>query len=199
MAKKVYAVRKGRTPGIYQTWAECQKQISGFSGAEYKGLPTMEEAKAYVEGGCDAAGDPDNITTEAVAYVDGSYNLSTRQFSCGVVFFHGEKEEYFSQLYNDPELAEMRNVAGEIKGSEKAIQYCLDNEIKSVTIFHDYEGIAKWCTGAWQAKKDGTRKYKEFYEAAREKVEIKFVKVKGHSGDKYNDMADQLAKSAFLA
>ncbi len=198
MAKKVYAVRKGRKPGIYQTWAECQKQISGFSGAEYKGFRTMEEAKAYVEGGSDAAGAPAYITTEAVAYVDGSYNLATRQFSCGVVFFHQGKEEHFSQLYEDSELAEMRNVAGEIKGSETAIQYCLDNHIKSITIFHDYEGIAKWCTGAWQAKKDGTRKYKEFYEAAREKVEIKFVKVKGHSGDQYNELADQLAKQAFL-
>ena len=27
-------------------------------------------------------------------------------------------------------------------------------------------------------------------------VDIKFVKVKGHSGDKYNDLADKLAKEA---
>ena len=28
------------------------------------------------------------------------------------------------------------------------------------------------------------------------KIDIKFVKVKGHSGDKYNDIADKLAKKA---
>ena len=28
------------------------------------------------------------------------------------------------------------------------------------------------------------------------KLDISFVKVRGHSGDKYNDMADELAKKA---
>lgn len=83
-------------------------------------------------------------------------------------------------------------------GSRKAIEYCLDQGIKSVTIYHDYEGIAKWCTGEWQAKKAGTRAYKDFYDQAKEKVEIHFIKVKGHSGDQYNDLADQLARKAFL-
>ena len=67
-----------------------------------------------------------------------------------------------------------------------------------MTIFHDYEGIAKWCTGEWQTKKEGTQSYKAFYEQAKGKVDIRFVKVKGHSGDTYNDLADQLAKKAFL-
>src|SRR4051812_31451 len=31
-----YAVRRGRQPGIYSTWDECQRQISGFAGAEYR-------------------------------------------------------------------------------------------------------------------------------------------------------------------
>ena len=129
--------------------------------------------------------------------MDGSYQADRKQFSCGVVVFHDGKEEHFSELYDDPELAQMRNVAGEIKGSQKAIQYCLDHQIKSVTIFHDYEGIAKWCTGEWQTKKEGTRAYKAFYEQAKKELDIRFVKVKGHSGDKYNDLADQLAKEAF--
>ena len=32
--------------------------------------------------------------------------------------------------------------------------------------------------------------------AMKQYVQIKFVKVKGHSNDKYNDYADMLAKSA---
>ena len=31
--KKFYAVKKGRKPGIYQTWNEAKSQVSGFKGA----------------------------------------------------------------------------------------------------------------------------------------------------------------------
>ena len=57
-------------------------------------------------------------------------------------------------------------------------------------------GIAKWCTGEWKTNKDGTIAYKKFYDKIRKKVDITFEKVKGHSGDKYNDLADKLAKKA---
>ena len=96
----------------------------------------------------------------------------------------------------DKKLALMHNVAGEIKGSEAAMQYAVDHNIPEITIYHDYEGIAKWCTGAWKATKPGTIAYQSFYRGAMKKVKVHFVKVKGHSNDKYNDMADQLAKKA---
>jgi len=30
---KFYAVRTGRTPGVYMTWKECQDHTAGFGGA----------------------------------------------------------------------------------------------------------------------------------------------------------------------
>lgn len=198
MAKKVYAVLNGRHPGIYHTWAQCQEQIHGFSGAVYKSFSSLAQAEEYMNMGAkDQAEQAQQVQTEAIAYVDGSYQADSREFSCGVVLFHNGGEEHFSERYCDRELAQMHNVAGEIMGARKAIQYCLDNQIKSVTIFHDYEGIAKWCTGQWQAKKAGTKEYQAFYDQAKKKMEIHFVKVKGHSGDQYNDLADQLARQAF--
>ncbi len=201
MAKKYYAVKKGVKPGIYETWNECQLQINGYSGAEYKSFTTYNEALQYMKGTIANRSKQEqhkeSVKTEAIAYVDGSYDSVTNQFSCGVVLFYNEKEEHFSELFDDKSLAEMNNVAGEIKGSEKAIKYCLDHRIKSITIYHDYEGISKWCTGEWQAKKEGTKAYKEFFDEASKNVDVHFVKVKGHSGDKYNDIADQLAKDAF--
>ena len=201
MAKKYYAVKKGVKPGIYETWAECQQQTNGYSGAEYKSFSTYNEALQYIKGKTNRVSvqpqQEEIVKTDAIAYVDGSYDSTTNQFSCGVVLFYNGKEEHFSELFNDESLAEMNNVAGEIKGSEKAIKYCIDNKIRSLTIYHDYEGISKWCTGEWQAKKDGTKTYKKFYEEASKIVDIYFVKVKGHSGDKYNDVAGQLAKNAF--
>ena len=41
------------------TWAECQKQVTGFSGAEFKSFPTMEEAQAFA--GVSAEGIPDTL------------------------------------------------------------------------------------------------------------------------------------------
>ena len=35
-----------------------------------------------------------------------------------------------------------------------------------------------------------------FYNSVKEQLEVIFVKVKGHSNDKYNDIADLLAKKA---
>ncbi|RVT57807.1 viroplasmin family protein [Niallia taxi] len=52
MAKqKYYVVWNGRKPGIYTTWAECEKQTKGFQGAAFKSFPTQSEAvQAYNQG-----------------------------------------------------------------------------------------------------------------------------------------------------
>lgn len=53
MAKKkpkFYVVWEGHTPGVYKTWAECQNQINGFSGAKYKSFDTLAKAEsAFLE------------------------------------------------------------------------------------------------------------------------------------------------------
>lgn len=203
MAKKYYAVRNGRKTGVFLTWAECQKQVTGFSGAEFKSFPTMEEAKAFAgvnTGRKDHISSKNNMEAASpagvIAYVDGSYRSDTKEFSYGMVILQNGEEHCFCEKMTDKELAQMHNVAGEIKGSEAAMQYALDHALPEITIYHDYEGIAKWCTGAWKANKAGTQAYQAFYQEAAHKVKIHFVKVKGHSNDKYNDIADQLAKSA---
>ncbi len=194
MAKKIYAVKCGKRPGIYETWEECQKQVIGYPGAVYKGFATKEEAKMFL--GMDGQQGIETKETQAIAYVDGSYNVKTNEFSYGMVLLLNDREIYFAEKFCDRELAEMNNVAGEIKGAEAAMQYCLENNIQSITIYHDYEGVAKWCNGDWQAKKEGTIAYMKFYQETSSKVRIIFKKVKAHSGDKYNELADNLAKKA---
>lgn len=212
MAKKYYAVRNGRMPGIYETWDDCRKQTEGFSGAVFKSFPERAAAEAFLRGDSVPLPDrqPDSIVmqkpqpdtvsqfgaTEAVAYVDGSYDSVSNAFSYGFVLFYQGEEQHFYEKFTDERLAKMHNVAGEIKGSEAAIRYCLQNHIRSITIYHDYEGIARWAQGDWKANKPGTAAYAQFCRAAAEKLDIRFVKVKGHSGDKYNDLADKLAKKA---
>ncbi len=199
MAGKYYAVKKGLKTGIFRTWEECKASVSGYSGASYKSFQTKAEAEAYLGIGKDGKFQPENVLNGkdcVKIYVDGSYNSATKEFSYGMVVLCGDREETYSGKYDDNELASMRNVAGEIKGAEAAMQYALDRNISAIEIYHDYEGIAKWCLGEWKTNKEGTKAYKAFYDEAIRRVRITFVKVTGHSNDKYNDMADGLAKEA---
>lgn len=232
--KKYYAVKVGKTPGIYLTWEDCKSQVDGVSGAVYKSFPTLAEAEAYIRGGEGASsgsgheaqmgeengaqmgcghdtrtGRENGAQTDrehdvltdpqaAVAYVDGSYNVATGEYSCGVVFLTGTQEIHLAQKGENKELASMRNVAGEILGAELAMKKALESGVRSLCIYHDYQGIASWCLGEWKTNKEGTRAYKEYFDSICDKVKIRFVKVKGHSGDKYNDQADELAKSVIF-
>ncbi|KAL0479257.1 ribonuclease HI [Acrasis kona] len=46
-----YAVQKGTTPGIYNTWDEAKLQVSGFKGAVFKKFKDEPSAKKFVEEG----------------------------------------------------------------------------------------------------------------------------------------------------
>ena len=45
---KIYAVKKGRVPGVYRNWDETKKQVDGFSGAEYKSFENITDAIDYL-------------------------------------------------------------------------------------------------------------------------------------------------------
>lgn len=45
---KYYAVKKGRHPGIYTSWADCQKETNHFKDAQFKSFLTQEEALNYL-------------------------------------------------------------------------------------------------------------------------------------------------------
>ncbi|MNJ43094.1 Ribonuclease H [compost metagenome] len=48
---KYYVIWEGHKPGIYSSWAECQKLVSGYKDAKYKSYTSKQEAeKAYTEG-----------------------------------------------------------------------------------------------------------------------------------------------------
>lgn len=187
---KYYAVKNGRKIGIFTDWESCRIQVEGFSGAEFKSFSKEGDAKAYLT---ETKKEPPE---ETVAYVDGSFNAKTGEYSFGAVIFTDGEALEFSEKFSDAEMAEMRNVAGEIKGAEFVMRYCLENGIKSIKIVYDYMGIEAWATGKWKTNKKGTAAYKTYYDSIKGQLFVEFEKVKGHSGDKYNDMADTLAKRA---
>lgn len=50
-AKKYYAVKRGRMPGIFMSWEECRASVEGYPEAEYQGFARLEEAEGYLDRG----------------------------------------------------------------------------------------------------------------------------------------------------
>ena len=202
MAKKYYAVKHGRETGIFETWQECQKQVKGFSGACYKGFLTREEAQNYLNNKKEQIHNKNGtcvIDAEkcVTAYVDGSYSEKVDRYSYGCVIITPAGEEiHLSGSNSEPETKELRNVAGEMIGAMTATRWAVMHDFLYLDLYYDYEGIEKWVTYAWKANKKQTKKYAEYMNSLSQKIQINFHKVPAHSGVKYNEMADKLAKKA---
>ncbi|WVZ57764.1 hypothetical protein U9M48_008109 [Paspalum notatum var. saurae] len=44
-----YAVFRGRKPGVYAEWSNCNEQVTGFPNNCYKGYQTRQEAMAAIQ------------------------------------------------------------------------------------------------------------------------------------------------------
>lgn len=196
MAKKnVYAVKKGYKVGLFNNWPECQAAVKGYKGAVYKGFEEKTEALAWlnteeIKSGPSSSAQLTGIDFEV--YTDGSY--VNGRYSYGYAFIkNGEIVLEGNGVGEDLEAAGMRNVAGEIAAVRHAVEKAAALNAR-IRIYHDYSGISLWVTGEWQAKNKFTQAYAEFMRTHKGVYE--FQKVAGHSGDKFNDYVDGLAKEA---
>ena len=207
--KKIYAVRKGHKTGLFNTWAECQKATAGYSGAEFRGFTEKEEALAFLnmettktvsgDKSKEAAGVVEVPESMVIAYVDGSFEKSIGRYAFGCVLLTPDGQEIReSGSGSDPAGVAIRNVAGEMLGAMNAVKWAQENGYPAVEIRYDYEGVEKWVTGVWRAKTPLTSKYAAHMQEAAEQIKISFCKVAAHTGNHYNEEADQLAKSALL-
>lgn len=218
MAGKFYAVKAGRVPGIYLSWDACKKNIDGFSGAIYKSFKTKAEAEAFMGGisaghaedvgtgsgakipgltnvnSCEKNGG--QLDTLPYAFVDGSFNIATKVYGYGGFLVHDGVREVLQGHGDDPEMASMRNVSGEVGGSMAAIKRAVELGLKELVIYYDYMGIEMWADGSWKRNKKGTIAYYDYIQSVKNDIKLHFVKVKGHSGVEGNEEADRLAKEA---
>ena len=195
---KYYAVRKGRSTGIFMTWKECQASVIHYPNAEYKSFFTREEAEAFLNKTYTVGNTPsEDDLPELHIYVDGSYHIRRHMYGWGVVILTEDGPQTLSGCGDEADYLTARNVAGEIFASLSAMQWALDHGYSRIRIFHDYEGIGKWATGDWKTNTPISIMYagavKERYAPH---LHITFTKVEAHTGVVYNEMADQLAKEA---
>lgn len=208
MASKYYAVRAGRKTGIYRTWDAAKKQVSGFSGAQYKSFTTEAEAQAFMGGqvvsqtkstkapqpnlGYTVVGDNATINAhiarlkpdEAIAFTDGSYNKTTKQYAYGVVMITNDGQQVNTlhlakALPADPN-DDSHQVIGEVTAVKAAIVWAKDHQLKRLSIYADYLGVHEWALGHWQAKSKAAIAYRKFILAQAGAIELDFYKVHSH-------------------
>ncbi len=188
---KYYAVKYQDEKKVFTTWDECLNYITGKKGFHYKAFLSLAEANLYLN--------EETLSldyNQPKAYIDGSYDKATGRYSFGGVLIAFGKEYQFKKAFEADAYSTARNVAGEIKGAGYIINQAYKLGLKTIIVYYDYIGIEKWYSGEWQASSPIAKAYVSFVADIKDKIMVYFVKVKSHSNNKYNDLADKLAKEA---
>ena len=209
---KFYAVKVGKVPGIYTSWPECQKNVTGFSGSVYKSFPNRKDAEAFIK--------PENLekqmTRENVieVFTDGSHKKHEKNGHLGVgIFCRYMDEEYEYSCPITKEILEnegidpstkLSNPFAELFGYRELLRLIYESgkDAKKYTFLvkMDYEGVEKWMNGSWQCKEDYIKKIKlscDYY-LSKLKCKVLLQHVSAHTNIYGNDRADELAKSSLF-
>jgi ribonuclease HI len=212
--KKYYAVAKGRKPGIYDNWPEAKSQIEGFTGAVYKGFTSKKEAEGWMKNPVlkripFSAIPSDNTGGESIPkdgeitiYTDGGSSGNPGPGGYGVIIINnGERKEFtggFRLTTNN--RMELMGVIVALRNLEK--------RDKPITLYTDSSYVVNGITKGWAEKwrKNNWIKsdkqpainpdlWEELLDLIKP-LKIKFMWVKGHAGNIYNERCDELAVSS---
>lgn len=145
-------------------------------------------------------------------YVDGSFSVSESDVTYGGMVVLLEGKPFLAVRYStkSPDMVKMRNIGGELvaaMGGMMAVASLAksleQSGVPNVTVYYDYIGIREFVkdVAPWRANSEGVQRYvaavhyikKEFPD-----IRLNFVKVKAHSGNRWNEIADMIAKGAYV-
>lgn len=182
---ELYIVNNNKIVGMLTVLDANDGQIQLLKDAGYQLFPNEKFALDYIN--------RSHSKTVSI-YVDGSFNNTTQEIGSGIVVVENNKIiQTISKKYNNKQWSAMRNVAGELFACIEGVNYAKNNGYNEVTVHYDYQGIEAWTNGEWNTKKEETQRYKAWFDEISKEIKINFVKVKAHSGNKYNELADKLA------
>jgi ribonuclease HI len=217
MAKKFYAVAKGRKQGIWEEWygeEGAWAQVNGFPGAVFKGFATRKEAsdwlgsqkenpapkpvkKPIISKSSDGSNLPNNSEDKLIIYTDGGSIRNPGPGGYGVVMLYkGQRKElsggFRLTTNNRMELTACIVGLRNVTCSVLVIMHC---DSKYVV-----DGISKGWAKRWRAKgwmRTETEKAKNADLWAElltlcERLRVEFRWVKGHAGVKENERCDFL-------
>ncbi|MDR2437736.1 MAG: reverse transcriptase-like protein [Endomicrobium sp.] len=124
------------------------------------------------------------------AFVDGSYINGITGY--GAVIYLGE--EIKAELSGTISNTQFRQFGGELKSVIETLKWCIENNVETIRINYDYDGIEKFASGKWKAGNEISKAYVDFIRQSNVKIEWRHIK--SHTGNIKNDKADLLAKCA---
>ena len=200
--------------GIYKTWDECKAVIEGVQGAKHQKVQDLQQAQAMMDGGV-------ILTPGLHVFTDGNSNggvgvvvawmgddpaadpVVVTEISTSVVhvFYDGSIPGLDDAGMVSAALEKSRNILAELAGLYLALWQA--PERASLSIVHDYEGVAKWMKDEWKIKDAVSEAVigacKEI--AEKKGLQLGFVWQKGHTSSyagrhdlaRLNGRADKLA------
>lgn len=222
---KFYAVKNGIIPGIYISWAECKKQINGYSGAIHKSFATRQEAINYLkcvkseiliknETDYQTLSNSNNIV---FIYTDGSERKSVNHKGSGAYCKYLDKE-YFMSLSCSKSLLETYNIVEYMeKLSNPTMEFLAVSEvlIRLLQINHvfskderltfiilpDYIGCREWLTGDWQSDTPYIKAIRDLslnviYNLSKRGIDIFIGHIEGHSSGFWYSHGNNMADIA---
>lgn len=135
-------------------------------------------------------------THDFICFVDGSYDKNTKVYGSGVVILSQIDDGCHATMTAGIDEYDQWNIVGELEAALHALSTAVNVGAEKVVIYHDLINIALWATGAYRAKNEYTQNYVRKIEEYSKQLDITFVKVKGHSDNRYNDAADEMADRA---
>ncbi|TPR18234.1 ribonuclease H family protein [Apilactobacillus timberlakei] len=207
--KKYYAVKKGRKPGIYQTWSDTQKQVNGFSGAQFKSFATKKEAQTFIK--LDDSR-KFNQSSEIVIYTDGGsrnhgnklgQHVKSNDPAAWAYLINNSGKRYSNSAGEFGATNNKMEVLGLVNALDYLIKMHLNNcnidailDSKYVLNAINNKWIYGWQRRGWRKSSGETIKNKaEFIQLADllpKFSNINFYWTKGHANDEGNNFVDHL-------
>lgn len=143
MAKKqkFYVVWSGREPGVYGTWAECERQVKGFKGARYKSFDNEKTAKEEFENEGKVTLDKNSDKP----YIEESISTDAAcSGNPGVLEYQGVNTKDGKQLFHAGPFPVGTNNLGEFLGIVEAIHYLIREKKPNMPIYTDSQTAITW-------------------------------------------------------
>ena len=221
-AKKYYAVVRGRATGIFSTWfgpGNAEEQVRGFAGARFKGFPSIDEARAWLQDGANtqpirkkhtgskpkqAAPGISTDQADVIIYTDGGCSCNPGPGGYGAVIITNGKRHELSGGFKHTTNNRMELMACivALKSIKPGASVLVHSDSQYVVNGISKGWAAKWRAQGWMRNKnDAAENYDLWQELldACAPLNVRFVWVKGHAGNEENECCDQLATQALAA
>ncbi len=145
---KYYVVWKGRRTGIFNSWAECEAQIKGYTGAEYKAFDSRPEAeRALAAGYAEHRGKPASSQKWLFAVAKPVLPSIAVDAACsgspGPLEYRGVETKTGKPIFRKGPFADGTNNVGEFLAIVEAMRW-LDARTLDWPIYSDSENAIGW-------------------------------------------------------